>query len=800
MAVASTEDELAARFGQADVSVHPVTEGRDISSAVLDQALAEGGGRYVVVHRVGVRTTDRFDSVFLADPDLRDPIHAGRFTLVSGKAPLAAGEIAIDRWFVEHRNLGIGDTIRFEEIEEPFTVVGIAVRNEATHDQFAFVQPGLIDDNAGYYVDVGTTTAADLRSALAQAGYPQRPDDIPGANVEPLGEGVVSEVEIVERADRAAPSAKRDAVSAGVFAGGVVIAGLCALVASAAFAMSIRRRQRELGLLATVGASPRQLRQVVVLEGTVVGVVASLAGVAGGLALVAGARPRIEAAAHRLVGPLQMDVRVMVGAVTLGVVASAFAAWLPARGMANQSPIESLQARRPAPPMRGRTGIVGVALSAVGLGLVTVGSVSSIVAIVVGGAFAAFAGALLAAPFLVERLARFADRAPITPRIGVRDIARNRGRSAALLAAVLAIVAIPVGIAAAVESENAHTVRAHSPAMGDNHVLLAALPDERERLGEQGDVESTARIFSRTLDGVEAHGAIRALNTTGPTGIEASGGTWRQRRPYPESSIANDPFWGRLAVVDHGALEALEISDLADELEAGTVIGVGPGTATGGEVTIRDTTETMGTHRALESDAVSGYELPTHLVSADRADELGLQVGNVQAWLFRLDHPPTTDEIENLRTIAARAGLHVSAESGRLQPPVVSTWVIVAITGSLATLVVAIIAGLAAAENRRDRRVLVAVGATPTTARTAAATGATIIVAIAAGIGATLSTGLIAAYQYGRGPAWPGGPTYPPATPWTAIGFAVIALPSASYLIAWIANRPPSQGLGHSEA
>ena len=51
-----------------------------------------------------------------------------------------------------------------------------------------------------------------------------------------------------------------------------------ALVASAAFAVSIRRRQRELGLLAACGATPRQLAGTVLAEATILGLLAASPG------------------------------------------------------------------------------------------------------------------------------------------------------------------------------------------------------------------------------------------------------------------------------------------------------------------------------------------------------------------------------------------------------------------------------------------------------------------------------------------------------------------------------------------
>jgi putative ABC transport system permease protein len=59
---------------------------------------------------------------------------------------------------------------------------------------------------------------------------------------------------------------------------------LVSLIAAAAFAVVARRRLRQLGLFAAIGASSDQVRRVLVLNGAATGAVAALAGTAAGVA------------------------------------------------------------------------------------------------------------------------------------------------------------------------------------------------------------------------------------------------------------------------------------------------------------------------------------------------------------------------------------------------------------------------------------------------------------------------------------------------------------------------------------
>ena len=76
---------------------------------------------------------------------------------------------------------------------------------------------------------------------------------------------------------------------------------LVCLVASAGFVVVAHRRQRQLGLLAAIGATDRHLRLVMLANGVIVGVVAAVVGRCLGIGGWVAAAPAAErAAAHRI--------------------------------------------------------------------------------------------------------------------------------------------------------------------------------------------------------------------------------------------------------------------------------------------------------------------------------------------------------------------------------------------------------------------------------------------------------------------------------------------------------------------
>src|SRR4029077_9236410 len=107
-----------------------------------------------------------------------------------------------------------------------------------------------------------------------------------------------------------------------------------ALVASAAFAVSIRRRQRELGLLGATGATPRQLAGTVLIEAAILGAIACGVGVVLGLVGSFGLWRFPDDLPARRNPPIVVDAVGIVGPVVIGFVAALIAAIVPARTVA----------------------------------------------------------------------------------------------------------------------------------------------------------------------------------------------------------------------------------------------------------------------------------------------------------------------------------------------------------------------------------------------------------------------------------------------------------------------------------
>jgi putative ABC transport system permease protein len=215
------------------------------------------------------------------------------------------------------------------------------------------------------------------------------------------------------------------------------------------FAIVLSQRTRELALLRTVGAGPKQIQRSVLGEAFVIGVLASVGGIGGGIAVAKGLE-----ALFGLIGadlpeyPIILATRTLVAAVVIGIGITMLAAIGPARKASTIPPIAALRggAEATAPGSRTRK-ISGVALFAVGIGagtvgLAGVGSTGVTVAFMAVGAVGVFLGVTILSPLavgLVTTVFGWPMRkvAGVAGKLAQKNAARNSRRTASTAAALM---------------------------------------------------------------------------------------------------------------------------------------------------------------------------------------------------------------------------------------------------------------------------------------------------------------------------------------------------------------------------
>ncbi len=215
------------------------------------------------------------------------------------------------------------------------------------------------------------------------------------------------------------------------------------------FAIVVGQRSRELALLRTVGAGPKQIRRSVIGEALAVGVLASVGGIGGGIAVAKG----IDAL-FGLMGvdlsdyPLILAPRTLVAAAVIGVGVTMLAAIGPARRAATVSPIAVLNGGTEAGAAGSRTRkIAGLALFGGGLvagaaGLAGIGPNMVTAAGLTFGAITTFLGITLLSPLAVGGVTALfgwpmRKIGGVAGGLAQKNAARNSRRTATTAAALM---------------------------------------------------------------------------------------------------------------------------------------------------------------------------------------------------------------------------------------------------------------------------------------------------------------------------------------------------------------------------
>lgn len=221
--------------------------------------------------------------------------------------------------------------------------------------------------------------------------------------------------------------------------------------------MAVVERTRLYGTLRALGATRRQVRRIVLVEATVLGVASTLAGMVLGLGMSV-LLVRALSSLLRLSRPsVTLTVAPAVIALTAGVVTTVLSAWIPARRAAALAPVTAMRGEHQAGAQLGRAWIAGVAFSLLGAALaLTVKGVTGMAL----STFAMLTGVVLLVPVILRPLARLLGGVTRRAEPGVGEVAvmhlvKERSRSAYTLALVMVVFAMVFSIAAANASMSA---------------------------------------------------------------------------------------------------------------------------------------------------------------------------------------------------------------------------------------------------------------------------------------------------------------------------------------------------------
>ena len=233
---------------------------------------------------------------------------------------------------------------------------------------------------------------------------------------------------------------------------GVLASFVSVFVVATTFAFVVAQRRREIGLLRAIGATPRQVRRMLLGEALAVGFVASAAGAALGLigAPLLGGWMVDAGIQARGWEPTTLALP-LAGSVLTGVVVALAGVWTASRKAARTSPLQALREssveHRVMTPVRWLLGGAAMVGGASMAGAMPSADGGAVTGLAVGGVAAFVVGLTLLAPTYVPILVRLVCLTRGTPAEMVRaEATTGVRRVASLMAPVLVTVAFTVTI------------------------------------------------------------------------------------------------------------------------------------------------------------------------------------------------------------------------------------------------------------------------------------------------------------------------------------------------------------------
>ena len=409
--------------------------------------------------------------------------------LKAGQWPVGPKQVALDAGTAAAENFSVGDTVTVSTLgaKRRYEVTGIA----------GF---GGVDSLGGATMaiwDLPTAQALlhkkgrfDTISIAAKDGTSS--DDLVRA-VQPL---VPASLQVKDSEAQAAADAKETNVIVNVvryfllgFGGIALFVG--AFVIFNTLSITVAQRTREFATLRTLGASRRQVMRSVVIEGLVIGLLASVVGLFAGVGLaklltaLGGDLPEVG---------LVFALRTVLVSLALGTGITLLASIMPALRATRVPPIAAVREGSTLPPSRfaahslnTAVGVIAASVAAISVGIFAGGLGALAVALLLGlGVLALFVGVALAAPHMVKPLTRLVGfparrSGGVAGELASSNSIRHPGRTASTAAALMigltlvtVVAVLGSGLRSTVESAVTDQVSAPYIVDGNDGVPFAA--------------------------------------------------------------------------------------------------------------------------------------------------------------------------------------------------------------------------------------------------------------------------------------------------------------------------------------
>ncbi|WP_338672350.1 ABC transporter permease [Streptomyces sp. SCSIO 30461] len=339
-------------------------------------------------------------SNFAPGKDGEDPA----YTFTDGSGPVKDSQIALDKDSADKAAFKVGDKVRVATNgpAKDYTLSGVFTTEDGAVNaggSLVLFDTGLAQKQylkPGYFSEVTITAAPGADDAAILASVtPLLPEAVEASTGQDLAR---KQAELIEQ--------NTDVLKQILlgFAGIALFVGI--FLISNTFTMLVAQRTKEIALMRAVGASRKQITRSVLLEAALVGLIASAIGFLIGIGLAVGLRSGMAAFEMKVpAGPLVIGMSPVIAALSVGVLVTMFAAWLPGRRAAKIPPVAAMNSVHAVATTKSLVlrNSIGSVLTAAGTGLILWGATaegSTGRMLIAGGAFLALLGVIVLIPML----------------------------------------------------------------------------------------------------------------------------------------------------------------------------------------------------------------------------------------------------------------------------------------------------------------------------------------------------------------------------------------------------------------
>lgn len=750
---------------------------------------------------VGIRTKAGVKSTDVVALDYRAaPVH-GLIRQVAGRSPRSTSEVVLTPKLAQTTGLRVGDTMELSRPEKKSVeVVGLVEDPYHLNAEWAIALPDGKPGATEWYVDTPQTLSWPDVMALNAKGF------IATSRYVVLHPPPRSQVPYYAHQSFTTNATGED-IAVGVLAAGMALLEVV-LLAGPAFAVGARRRRRELALVSATGGDRKDVRNIVLAGGVVLGFAAAVAGVVGGVGLAAVLLPTLERLSGSVAGHFDIRPLELGGIAFVGVATGLIAALLPARAAARQDVVAALAGRRGTVRTPARLPVIGFIVAIAGAVLAVGGAaVMRNISAVLTGAIIGEIGLIMCTPTMLGWAGKLGKRLPLSPRLALRDAARNRSAATPAVAAIMAAVAGSVGIGIVVSSLSAHDRAAYTPtfAHGDAAVYLSS---DKGELAPQ-----VAAAVRRTLPAREVIN-IRTDKPCTNSNCSAISVVLPPERACPADSARSDAEYRKLSKDPRCTNRVAETRSYFTEIAiddgetlpilAGVAAQEGIAALRAGKAVVFDSKLVKDGKVNFSSfgvDAEKNYQLPAvaittkyplarAVIPSTLARQLGIEP-TVLAVFAKNRNVPTERQEQALQgaldSMGADAGITI--ERGYVDRYNIGLLALV-IGAAVITLGAATIAtSLANVDSRPDLVTLAAVGASPRVRRVLSMSRAGVIALLGTGLGVMAGFLPSVGFIFTQRAVDTAGTERPLAIPWLVIGLTTIVVPLLAVGIAGLFSR-----------